>query len=128
MQSPLRRVSRATLLVLLLIAVWAGFYGWLAIRRHQAHQSAAMDLGYTDQVVWNTLHGRPFEFSTYENAPIDLPLETFARTDNLLAYHAELLLAPISLSYLLHTGPETLLILQAVVIALGALPRVLAGA
>ncbi len=122
MLAPTQRVSRATLLVLLLIAIWAGFYGWLAVRRHQAHQSAAMDLGYTDQVVWNTLHGRPFEFSTYENAPIDLPLETFKRTDILLAYHAELLLAPISLSYLLHPGPETLLILQAVVIGLGALP------
>ena len=81
-----------------------------------------MDLGYTDQVVWNTLHGRPFEFSTYENAPIDLPLEKFARTDNLLAYHAEVLLAPISLVYLFHSGPETLLIFQTVVIGLGALP------
>jgi uncharacterized membrane protein len=84
-----------------------------------------MDLGYTDQVVWNTLHRRPFEFSTYENSAIDLPLETFARTDHLLGYHVEALLAPIAPLYLLHSGPETLLVLQAVVIGLGALPAFL---
>ena len=54
-----------------------------------------MDLGYTDQVVWNTLHGRFMRFSTFQNAPIDLPLDQFRRTDTLLAYHVELFLAPI---------------------------------
>ena len=33
-------------------------FGWLSILRHETFQSSAMDLGYTDQVVWNTLHGR----------------------------------------------------------------------
>lgn len=120
-----RNTPRVFLLVLLLIIAWIGFYGWLAVRRHEAHQSAAMDLGYTDQVVWNTIRGRPFEFSTYQNAPIDLPLETFARTDHLLGYHTEILLAPISLLYLIRPAPETLLIFQAVVIGLGAIPAFL---
>ena len=98
------------------------FFSWLSIQRHRTLQSNAMDLGYTDQVVWNTLHGRPLQFSTYENAPIDLPLEQFKRTDVLLAYHVELLLVPISLLYLLYDSPVTLLVLQAVVVGLGALP------
>ena len=85
-------------------------------------RSSAMDLGYTTQVVWNTLHGRAFEFSTYQNAPIDLPLEKFKRTDNLLGFHVELLLAPISLLYLIFPDPITLLVLQVIVVGLGALP------
>jgi uncharacterized membrane protein len=105
-----------------LILLYVVFFSWLAVVRHQTFHSSAMDLGYTDQVVWNTLHGRFMRFSTYENAPIDLPLDRFRRTDSLLAYHVELLLAPISLLYLLYESPVTLLILQVVTIALGALP------
>jgi uncharacterized membrane protein len=98
------------------------FYAWLSILRHQTFQSNAMDLGYTDQVVWNTLHGRFMHFSTYEGAPIDLPLDQFRRTDTLLAYHVELILAPISLLYLVYDSPVTLLLLQTVGLGLGALP------
>jgi len=105
-----------------LIIAYVIYFSWLAITRHAMFRSSALDLGYTTQVVWNTLHGRPFEFSTYENAPIDLPLAQFKRTDNLLGYHVELLLAPISLLYLIYTSPVMLLVLQAAVIGLGALP------
>jgi uncharacterized membrane protein len=118
----LRAIDPVLLAVCLLILAYAVFFSWLAIMRHELFRSAAMDLGYTDQVVWNTLHGRFLEFSTYQNAPIDLPLDRFRRTDTLLAYHAELLLAPISLLYLIYASPSTLLVLQALVIALGALP------
>ena len=109
-------------LVYCLILLYVVLFAWLSILRHETFQSNAMDLGYTDQVVWNTLHGRFMRFSTFENAPIDLPLAQFRRTDTLLAYHAELLLAPISLFYLIYDSPVTLLILQTVVIGLGALP------
>jgi len=116
------RFHLAPVLVLLLIALYCVFFAWLSIVRHQTFQSSAMDLGYTDQVVWNTLHGRFMRFSTYQNAAIDLPLDQFRRTDTLLAYHVELLLAPISLLYLIYNSPITLLVLQTVVIGLGALP------
>jgi uncharacterized membrane protein len=109
-------------LVYLLVLLHVLFFAWLSIQRHRAFESNAMDLGYTDQVVWNTLHGRILQFSTYRNALIDLPLDLFRRTDVLLAYHVELLLVPISLLYLVYGSPVTLLALQAVVIGLGALP------
>ncbi len=120
-------VSRLTfhvsrLILCLLILLFTAYFSWLAITRHQMFRSSAMDLGYTTQVVWNTLHGRAFEFSTYQNAPIDLPLEKFKRTDNLLGFHVELLLAPISLLYLIFPDPITLLVLQVIVVGLGALP------
>ena len=62
------------------------------------------------------------EFSTYENASIDLPLDQFRRTDTLLSYHVELLLVPISYLYAVFDSPLTLLVLQTVVIALGVWP------
>jgi uncharacterized membrane protein len=109
-------------LVYLLTLLYIVFFAWLSILRHETFQSNAMDLGYTDQVVWNTLHGRFMRFSTYQDAPIDLPLDQFRRTDTLLAYHVELILAPISLLYLIYDSPVTLLVLQTVGIGLGALP------
>ncbi len=57
-----------------------------------------------------------------QNAPIDLPLDQFRRTDTLLSYHVELLLAPLSLFYLIYDSPVTLLLLQTVGIGIGALP------
>lgn len=108
--------------VLVLIALYVAFFGWLAIMRHETFGSSAMDMGYTDQVVWNTRHGRILRFSTLENATIDLPLDQFRRTDTLLAFHVELLLVPISLLYCVWSDPLVLVLLQVVVIAIGAWP------
>jgi uncharacterized membrane protein len=96
----------------------------MSLRRHHNLRTNALDLGYTDQAVWNTLHGRPFRFSTYLDAAfhLDIPIEQFRQPDMLLGYHVEPILAAISPLYLLHDGPETLLWLQTVVIALGAIP------
>ena len=108
----------------LLIVAYIAIFGLLSLRRHQNLRTNALDLGYTDQAVWNTLHGRPFRFSTYLDAAfqLDIPVQHFEKPDVLLGYHVEPILAAISLLYLLHDGPETLLWLQTVVIALGAIP------
>jgi uncharacterized membrane protein len=108
----------------LLIVAYVTIFGTLSLRRHQNLNTNALDLGYTDQAVWNTLHGRPFRFSTYLDAAfrLDIPIQDFRQPDVLLAYHVEPLLPPISLLYLIHDGPETLLWLQTIGIALGAIP------
>ncbi len=110
--------------VALLAVSYAALVGGMALRRHQNLHSHALDLGYTDQAVWNTLHGRPFRFSTYLDAAfaLDIPIERIRQPDMLLAYHVEPVLIPISFLYLLYDGPETLLWLQTVAIALGAIP------
>ena len=115
-----RRPSPGTWAIWALVVAYAVYFSWLSIQRHQAHQTQAMDLGYTTQAVWNTRHGRWLEFSTYQNATIDLPLDQFRRTDILLAYHAEFLLVPISLFYWIWDSPGTLLVLQSVGLSLGA--------
>ena len=90
--------------------------------RHTIFRSSALDLGYMTQVVWNGLHGRPMDVHHLSHALIDLPLADFSRTDNLLGYHVELLLLPLSLLYLIRSDPTTLLVFQAVGVSLGALP------
>jgi uncharacterized membrane protein len=115
----------APLIVLgLLMAAYVAILGTLSLRRHQNLHTNALDLGYTDQAVWNTLHGRPFRFSTFLDAAfkLDIPIQDFKEPDVLLGYHVEPILAAIALLYLIHDGPETLLWLQTIAIALGALP------
>jgi len=105
------------IILAVLIAGDAVLYSWLSVARHLAFQSHAYDLGHMDQAVWNTLHGRLFWFT-------DMPAGGRVLTSR-LAIHVEPLLLPIAALYLLHGGPETLLVLQAVVVALGALPAYL---
>ena len=52
----------------LLMATYVAIFGTMSLRRHQDLRTNALDLGYVDQAVWNTLHGRPFRFSTYLDA------------------------------------------------------------
>jgi uncharacterized membrane protein len=109
------------------MVAYVAIFGALALRRHENLHTNALDLGYTDQAVWNTLHGRPFRFSTFLDAAfhLDIPIQDFRKPGVLLGYHVEPILAPISLLYLVHDGPETLLWLQTIGIALGAIPAYL---
>jgi uncharacterized membrane protein len=102
-----RLVQRLTYV---LVALYALTFAHLSVLQHQSHNTHAFDLGNMDQAVWNTANGRPFAFTNWEGG----------RTR--LAAHVEPILLPIALLYRLFSGPETLLVLQAVVISLGALP------
>ena len=69
--------------------------------------SRSLDLGNMDQAIWNTLHGRFFHQT---NQP---------GVENRLSLHVEPILIPISLLYLIHSGPEILFIFQTIIVALG---------
>lgn len=105
------------LLVALMTLIFAVGFSWLSLARHAAYQSHAFDLGNMDQAVWNTLHGHLFRFTDMEVGHTVL-LSRFA-------IHVEPLLGLLAPFYLLHSGPETLLVVQAVVVALGAVPAYL---
>jgi uncharacterized membrane protein len=103
------------------VAVWAlivayiAFFGSLTILKHDAFQTTAYDLGNVDQAVWNTRHGRPLAMTNIEGLT------------NRLGTHVEPILLPISLLYFVWSDPRALLLLQTVVIALGAWPVWLLG-
>jgi uncharacterized membrane protein len=93
-----------------LIVAYVAYFGSLTMLKHNAFQTTAFDLGNVDQAVWNTRHGRPFAMTNIEGL------------ENRLGTHVEPILLPISLLYFVWSDPRALLLLQTVVIALGAWP------
>lgn len=104
-------VRRLPLLLLgAAILLYMAYFTQLTLVRYWAFEARALDLGNFHQAVWNTWQGRPFHLTNQEGVL------------NRLSLHVEPILIPISGLYWIHSGPETLLILQSVVVALGALP------
>ncbi len=106
----------AVIAVWALVVCYAVLFSWLSLTRHWALGTLAYDLGNVNQAFWNTVHGRPLYFTNWRGVELNLA------TDNRLAMHVEpiyLLLAPV---YWLWQRPETILVLQTVILALGAWP------
>jgi uncharacterized membrane protein len=100
-------------LALALVLLYAAVLGSLALIRHWAFHSTALDLGVFDQVLWNTVHGRFMEstLSLERCDPHSFFLDHFSP--------ALLLIVPF---YALVPRPETLIVFQTVALALGAWP------
>ena len=115
-----REGAHEKMLLLSWALVIAGVLGFIlivgqhAVVRYQGFNADAFDLGNMDQAVWNTLHGHPFRFT-------NRGLDWFGPPTR-LGIHVEPVLLLIAPLYLIHSGPETLLILQTVMLALGAIP------
>jgi uncharacterized membrane protein len=88
----------------------AGFTG-LALIRHAAFWSGRFDLGNLTQAVWSTAHGRFLEMT-------DLNGQQISR----LGAHFDPLVAALAPLWLAWPDPALLLVVQAVAVALGALP------
>jgi uncharacterized membrane protein len=114
--SPLRLL--APLLVGIFSAGYALLFGWLSLRRYWGYQMHALDMGNMGQAAWNTLHGHPYFFT---NVRLPWNIEAWNTTTR-LSFHVEPIFPVISLSYLVYPAPETLIVLQTVALALGAVP------
>ena len=106
---PADRVRR--IVVWLLAAAYAAFFSAFTIARHEAFDSGAFDLGFMDQAAWNTIRGDI----------MGVTIEPWQALTH-LGYHFDPILIPISLTYLIYPSPHSLLIVQSVALALGALP------
>ena len=96
---------------MLAIVLYAGTFSHLTLLRYQAFEARALDLGNLNQAIWIPRTGNWFRLTNQE-----------AALTNRLGYHVEPILLPIALLYRLYPGPKFLLVLQAVIVALGALP------
>ena len=85
-----------------------------AILRYDTFKATAFDLGNMDQVLWNTLHGRLFQFT---NQAID-----WYGPPTRLAIHFEPIILPLSLLYAFGADPRILLVFQTLALASGSLP------
>lgn len=105
------------LLLALMTISFAVVFSALSVMRHTAYQSHAYDLGNMDQAVWNTLHGHFLRFT-------DMSVGQHVLTTR-LAIHVEPILALFAPLYIVHGGPETLLLGQVLIVATGAIPAYL---
>ncbi len=104
-----RTVTDANFLVIVLIIAYAVFFSYFTILKHDAFQTSAYDLGIYMQSLWNTLNGNGLFYTTLWEG-------------SRFAAHFEPILFFILPIYAAFPKAETLLILQSVILALGALP------
>lgn len=88
--------------------------GQHVLLRHLNYHSDAFDLGNMDQAVWNTLHGHFFRFTNRGTDWFGPPTR--------LAIHVEPILLLLVPFYIVVPGAVTLLVIQTVALALGAIP------
>lgn len=94
-----------------LILAFVITFSILSLRRHAALATNGMDLGNVNQALWNTAHGHFLAFTNM--APVR----------SRLALHVEpILLLFVPFYWIGLGGPELLLVLQAIVVGLGAFP------
>lgn len=101
-------------LLVLIMVVYAVEMSHQAVLRYDTFKATAFDLGNMDQVIWNTLHGRFFQFT---NQAID-----WYGPPTRLAIHFEPIILPLSLLYVFHADPRILLVFQTLALTTGAVP------
>ena len=93
------------------MAAFAALFGALAAAEHRAFETGRFDLGNMAQAVWSTAHGRPLDIT-------ELGGDQIPR----LGAHVDPILVLFTPLWWLWPSPTMLLVVQAAVIALGALP------
>ena len=91
-------------------AYGAGFAALSALR-HRAFETGRFDLGNMIQAVWSTAHGHPLQMTNLQGEQVSR-----------LGSHVDPLLAAFAPLWWLWPRPELLLTVQAIAVALGALP------
>ena len=104
------RLAQPQLWLWLLIILFSVFFSAFSIQQYATFDRGAADPQHIDQAVWNTLHGR-------------LLVRTLGdRQVSRVADHLEPVLIPLALAYVVWDDVRLVLILQALVLALGGLP------
>ena len=106
-----RHVTRPRALLSLAVCAFAAGMSALAMLQQQAFETGRFDVGNLTQAVWSTAHGRFLEMT-------DLQGVQFSR----LGAHFDPLVALLAPLWWLWPSPDMLLVVQAVGVALGAVP------
>ncbi len=106
-----RRLRSPQLLLWSAIAAYAAAFSALSVLRHRAFQTGRFDLGNMVQAVWSTAHGHPLQVTGLRGDEISR-----------LAAHFDPILAAFAPLWLAWPSPDMLLTVQAVAVAIGALP------
>jgi uncharacterized membrane protein len=106
-----RSVPTARALVAAAVCAYAAGFAALSVLRHDAFFTGRFDLGNMVQAVWSTAHGHPLQMTSLHGEQISR-----------LAAHVDPILVLFAPLWWLWPSPDLLLVTQAVVVALGAVP------
>lgn len=101
-------ITRARRTLLLMVVAWAVILSAFAIARHERLNSSAYDLAIKSQVIWNIFQGRFFASSI--------------EVEHYLGDHVQLIMLLLAPFYGLWADVKILLIVQAILLSLGAIP------
>ncbi|MEI9937236.1 MAG: DUF2079 domain-containing protein [Pseudomonadota bacterium] len=105
-------------LVSLGAAAYALFFSYHTVLHHRSLMTSSFDMGLEDNLVWNVIHGGAF----MKMSPL------FGPVGSHFGYHATLFAYFIGPFYALYQHAESLLVFQAVMVALAAYPLYLFAA
>lgn len=99
------------------VLLYIGYFSYLTILRYHTLYANYFDLGIMHQTVFNTYRAiRTGDFSRFLELTNPMGYDQVKR----MAIHNDILLAFLTPFYFIYSGPETLLIIQSVVLGLGA--------
>lgn len=102
---------------ILLIVIYSIYFSYFTILRNRTLYSSYFDMGIMHQTVFNTYKAiSTLDFSRVFELTNPFGPEQIKR----MAIHNDFTLGLFSLFYFFHSGPETLLVLQSIILALGA--------
>jgi len=108
--------SKIEYVVWLLIILYVGYFTYSSVLRYQTLYASYFDLGIMHQTVYNSFQAiKKFDFSRFLELTNPYGPEQIKR----MAIHNDIILGLISLLYFIYPGPETLLVLQTIVVGLG---------
>lgn len=93
-----------------LVVLFSLYFALISVLRYVHYYTGRFDLGNMTQTVWNTAHGRIFELTDPNGT------EIVSR----LAFHADFILILFAPFYWIWETPNTLLVLQAIIVGCGA--------
>src|SRR5438876_6439237 len=114
LNSAATQLQLAWVLLAIIMLIYAVDMSYQTLLRYDTFKATAFDLGNMDQVLWNTIHGRLFQFTNQGADWYGPPTR--------LAIHFEPIILPLSLLYLFHADPRILLVFQTLALVSGALP------
>jgi uncharacterized membrane protein len=109
--SRLPPLPRARTLVAAAVAAYAAGFAALSVLRHDAFVTGRFDLGNMVQAVWSTAHGDPLEMTGLHGDQVSR-----------LGAHVDPILVLFTPLWWIWPSPDMLLVVQAVAVALGAVP------
>lgn len=105
------KIHYAQITLTLFIVLYISYFSIASFLRFDNFYAGRFDLGNMDQTVWNTIHGKIFQLTNPDGT------EIVSR----LAIHADFILILLSPLYLVWEDPRMLLLIQTIIISIGAL-------